>query len=164
MDPSCHTRLVYWSINLPIQMYVILHARKWHIKNHRYPTIYPEGICFPKKKHKRSFTAINWIPPNIIPFLYYGDEKRFDQSYCPHLAKKDISAKLTNFTTIINATTNWEWKSSTSKYPHHTSTSSEGGTGFSTSAGANALVRTHTTYKRSVGNTPQVGSTSKFMD
>ena len=61
MRPYWHTGLVYWSVTWPLHMYAVLHAQNWHSKNHRYPPIYPKGICFSKNNHRRLFTVGHWI-------------------------------------------------------------------------------------------------------
>ena len=61
-------------------MYAVLHARNWHSKNHRYLTLYPKGICFPKNNHIRLSATGNWDiisimkdPPKTPSFLYSFD-------------------------------------------------------------------------------------------
>ena len=171
LGPSYNTKMVHWSFNLPIYMYVMLHAHKWHVKNHRYVTIYHKDICYPKNKHRRLSTTINcihnWndeIPPEDTSFFYMVMQQKCNQSDCPDFSKKRSSSPYKKFTITPNATTESEWKYSTTKNHQHTSTRSEGGTSFATSEGANIRVITHTVSKRSSFNNPQLGLTFKLMD
>ena len=103
-------------------------------------------------------------PPEILPFLPMYMEQNCNESDCPHPAKKHISAPLAVFPITPNTTTESEWKYSTPKDHLHTSTCSEGGTGFTNSKGENTRVSNHTASKSSSFNITQLGSTFKPMD
>ena len=154
-------------------MYAVLYANNWHITNHRYLTVYPKGLCFPKNNHRRLYATGNWInicnyeiPPKDTFFLvlWWCNNKKINQSDLPHFAKKHISAPFANFTITPNATTESEWKYSTPKDHQHTSTISEGRTCFITSEDATTISRTHNASKRAALNTPHLGSTFKSID
>ena len=61
MGLSWHTRLVYWSINWPLQMHSVLHSHNYHCTYHWYTAIHPKGISFPKYNNWRLFPTSNWI-------------------------------------------------------------------------------------------------------
>ena len=90
--PLWHTGLVYWSVTWPLQMYAVLHSHNWNSKNHRYPPIYPKGICFPQNNNIRLYTAGHCRyncndegPPRRNFFLIlWWCYKKCDKSDFPH--------------------------------------------------------------------------------
>ena len=75
----------------------------------------PKEFSFPKipsedflQQAIGDIIAIMNNPLKTPTLLSYGDAKKFDQSYFPHIAKKHISTVLTDFTVTTNATTNSE--------------------------------------------------------
>ena len=117
MGPSWHTGLVYWSITWPLQMCAVLHARNWHIKNHRHPPNILKTFVSPKTttedylKQAIGDMVCNYEGPpeeNSFLFLWWYNKKR-NQPDFPHFAQKHISTTLTTFTITTNATTDSEW-------------------------------------------------------
>ena len=94
-------------------MYAVLYAPNWPIMNHRYLTVYPKGVFFPKNNHRRLSATFNWRnnlnyerPPEDTSFLVlWRCNKKRNQSDFPHLAKKHIPAPLANFNITPNSPT-----------------------------------------------------------
>ena len=127
-----------------------------------YPPIYPKGIFFPKNNHRRWYIAGNWIhicnykrPPEDNSFIVLWRWKKTRSIRLPTSCKESHLSHAYKFYHYYQCYHRLRVKYSTSKHPQHTSTSSEGKTGFATSKGAKTPVRTHTATKISDFNTPQ---------
>ena len=129
-------------------------------------------FVFLKTNHIRLFTEGHWrhncnyegTPADTSFLVLWWCNKNCNQSYCPHLAQKHISTTLKRFTLATTATTDSEWKYSTSKHTQDTSTNSWGETGFATSDSSKNSVRTHITSKNAASHITYLGSRSKSMD
>ena len=150
-----HIVLVNLSITWPLYMYAVIHDHNWHSHNHRYITIYPKVICFPKNNQRRLYPTINWRhnckykrpPEETIIFLLWWCNKSCNQSDIPNFENKHSSDLHTIFTVTPNANTESEWKTPTTRNHQHASIRSEGGTFFATSEVANTRFRSHAASK-----------------